>query len=320
MNHCCVIGGAGFIGREVVKELLSDGFDVTMVGRSPLSKINFGFLENVQYISGDFSDPKIAHELFRDAETVINLAHSSTSQVGFTDPLSDIKENLPRNVKFFKTLSDYPIEKLLIISSGGTVYGKAQSLPIREDHPTNPISPYGITKLIIEKYAMMFHEINDLPVLCIRPSNIYGEGQRPYAGQGFISTAIASIMENKEVTIFGERGTIRDYVYVSDAAKGIVAALRDGKTGSTYNLGSGKGHSNRDILDTIQPFAERSKFEIQQKILPSRKVDVPANILDAGKLSADTGWKPGVDLKEGIHKVWSAFETHNALRSARKMV
>ena len=102
------------------------------------------------------------------------------------------------------------MQKLVLVSSGGTVYGNPSTVPVAEDHPTTPISPYGITKLAIEKYAAMYRLTAGLPVVCVRPGNAYGEGQRPFSGQGFIATAMASVIQGKEVVLFGERGTVRD--------------------------------------------------------------------------------------------------------------
>ena len=103
---------------------------------------------------------------------------------------------------------------------------------------------------------MMFNDLNGLPVVCVRPGNAFGEGQKPFLGQGFIATAIASILNGQEVVVFGRTGTIRDYVHVVDVAKGIIASLERGKPGLCYNIGSGIGRSNKEVMDIIQPFAE----------------------------------------------------------------
>jgi UDP-glucose 4-epimerase len=129
----------------------------------------------------------------------------------------------------------------VLVSSGGTVYGVARSLPIAEDHPTEPISPYGITKLTIEKYAGMFGAASGLPIVIVRPGNAYGEGQHASTGQGFIATAMDAICRGEAVGVFGPIGTIRDYVHVADVASGIVAAWILGAAGETYNIGTGVG-------------------------------------------------------------------------------
>ena len=141
--------------------------------------------------------------------------------------------------------------RYLVLSSGGTVYGKAHHLPIEENHPTNPISPYGITKLAVEKYALMYHQLSGLPIIIIRPSNPYGPNQYGERGQGFIGTAIFRILRNEEIVIYGDRGNVRDYIFVDDLAEGIVAALNHGVPGDIYNCGTGIGLDNQNILDEI---------------------------------------------------------------------
>lgn len=200
-----------------------------------------------------------------------------------------------------------PLRRIAVVSSGGTIYGKAKSLPITEKHSTNPISPYGITKLAVEKYALMFGNHHDLPIVILRPANAFGEGQAPFTGQGFIATAMASIIKNKEVVLFGESGMIRDYIHASEIAAAIVASIEKGKPGVCYNIGSGVGRSNKEVLDHIYPLALASGFKPVLKVLPARKFDVPANVLDSSKLTHDTGWEPVLPFKKGIERAWDWY-------------
>jgi UDP-glucose 4-epimerase len=225
MDHCCVIGGTGFIGSRLVEYLSKTGRKLTIIARNsvPTRHLPTG----VRYIAGDYGDKYFLKGVLQGVDEIINLAHTTVPKTSFDDPISDISSNLPAVVSLLEIASQIAIKKLIFISSGGTVYGKSLHPPISETHPTNPISPYGITKLALEKYALMYHEIYGLPVVCIRPANAYGEGQIPYVGQGFISTAIASILQNKDILLFGEHGTTRDYIHVDDVVKtvGMVSAI-----------------------------------------------------------------------------------------------
>jgi UDP-glucose 4-epimerase len=303
MKHYCIIGGAGFIGSHVVQLLVSRGSQITVIGRN--SKPSRILPEGVRYIAGDYGNKNLLIEALSGVDEVIHLAYTSVPKTSFEDPVQDILDNLPETVSFFEVANNLGIEKIVLVSSGGTVYGKANKLPIEEDHPTNPISPYGISKLASEKYAMMFNELKALPVVCVRPGNAFGEGQRPYVGQGFIATAIVSILLQREVIIFGEYGTVRDYIYVSDVANGIIAASERGKPGSYYNIGSGVGRNNKEILDAIFPFAKSIGFEPRVKIMPSRQFDVPVNVLDSTKLTNETDWQALVSFEDGIRKTWN---------------
>ena len=172
----------------------------------------------------------------------------------------------------------------MLVSSGGTVYGEANELPVPETHPTKPISPYGVTKLTLENYAYLYAATHGLKFVCVRPTNAYGVGQRPFGGQGFIATALASTMHGQAIKIFGQNGTVRDYIYVSDLASGIVSALEKGCLSETYNLGSGVGLSNMDVINAIFPLMKAIGCDICVENLPERTFDVEANVLDSTKL------------------------------------
>ncbi len=305
MRHCCIIGGTGFIGSAVVELLLKRGRQITVIGRNPIPSRTLP--ECVRYFSGDYGDQNFLKEVLYDVDEIINLAYSTIPKTSFEDPVKDILSNLPAAVRLFEAASNLPVKKFVLVSSGGTVYGIESRVSINEEHHTNPISPYGITKLAIEKYAMMFNYLKALPVVCVRPANAFGEGQMPFVGQGFIATAITSILKQQEIILFGETGTIRDYIHVSDLASGIVGALEHGTSGECYNIGTGVGRSNKDVLNAIYPFANSAGLKLQLKILPSRKFDVPVNLLDCKKLSTETGWKVRVPFNEGIERTWNWF-------------
>jgi len=300
-----VIGGGGFIGYHVVEALLAQSRKITVIGRSP---IPFRQLpQQVQYISGDYGEKDFLRDVLTNVDEIIDLAYSTVPGTSFENPVEDILINLPSVVRLFEVVSSLAVQKIVVVSSGGTVYGQAKSLPIREDHPTNPISPYGVTKLAVEKYAFLFKELKGLPVVAVRPSNAFGEHQRPFSGQGFVATAIASVLEDKEIIIYGESGAIRDYIYVMDVARGIIAALHHGLPGCSYNLGSGIGRSNKDVLETIRPLADSAGFALKVKNVAPRQFDVASNVLDSGKLMSDADWKPIVSFAEGIERTWNWF-------------
>jgi len=305
MKHCCVIGGDGFIGTWLVDRLVKHQRKVTIIDRNPEPERIHP--EAARYIAGDYGQKDLLAKALDGVDEIIHLAYSTVPKTSFEDPVEDIRNNLPATVTLLEAASTIGVDKFILMSSGGTVYGKVDKLPISEDHPTNPISPYGITKLATEKYAVMFGELKGLPVICVRPGNAFGEGQKPFVGQGFISTAIASIIKGQEVTIFGEAGTVRDYIHVADIADGVIAALEHGRANSSYNIGTGAGRSNKDILDAIAPLAESAGLKLRVNTLPARPFDVPVNVLDSTKLTNETGWKPAVSFKDGIERTWNWF-------------
>lgn len=292
-----VIGGAGYIGSYLVPMLVARGRHVTVLGRRPAPR--YKLPEGVNYIANDFGRRELICDLLDRHQEVIHLAYATVPNTSFENPLADLLQNLPPTVQLFSEVAKRGA-RLVLVSSGGTVYGDAVKLPICEDHPTKPISPYGVTKLTLENYAHLYQVTHGLKFVCVRPANAYGVGQQPFVGQGFISTAIASVMRGLPIKIFGENGTIRDYIYVSDLAAGIVSALEYGHLSETYNLGTGMGLSNKEVIQRLTPLMEDMGFEVLIEHLPERKFDVKANVLDSTKLQQNTNWKPLIDFADGL--------------------
>ena len=301
--RCCLIGGSGFIGSHLALLLAASGRELTVVGRSaaPLRKLPPG----TSYVSGNYGDQQLLRKLLAQADEVIDLAYATVPQTSFADPVFDIQANLPPSVSLLQRAGEARLRRIVLISSGGTVYGVAKTLPITEAHPTNPISPYGITKLTIEKYGLMFHRLARLPVIIVRPGNAYGPGQFSETGQGFVAAAIARVLGRREVTIYGREGTVRDYVHVTDLARGILCALEHGQPGCCYNIGTGVGRSNLDVLKTIEPLASAHGRRIELRVDAQRGFDVPANILDSARLRETSGWTPQVSFEAGIAETWN---------------
>jgi len=292
-----VIGGAGYIGAHLLPLLIEAGRAVTVLGRSNVPK--YQLPHGTIYISGDFSSHELICRLLDNHQEVIHLAYATVPNTSFKDPLADLLQNLPPTVQLFSEAANRNV-KLVLVSSGGTVYGDALELPISEKHTTKPISPYGVTKLTLENYANLYAATHGLKFVCVRPANAYGVGQRPFVGQGFVSTAIASALCGMPIKIFGQSGTMRDYIYVSDLASGICSALLQGRLSETYNLGSGVGLSNVDVIDAFKSFLIKNNLPIKIENLPERSFDVMVNILDSSKLQIETGWEPHIKFSEGI--------------------
>src|SRR5688572_25303875 len=202
MKHTCVIGGSGFIGVHLVEALLTQARRVSVVGRTPIPLRKLP--QDVKYLCGDYGEKHFLTHALKDVDEIVDLAYSTVPGTSFENPVEDILTNLPSAVRLFDVVSNSSVKKMIIVSSGGTVYGQANEVPISEEHATNPISPYGVTKLAIEKYAFLFKELKGLPVVGVRPSNAFGEHQRPFAGQGLLATVIASVLEDKEIVLYGD--------------------------------------------------------------------------------------------------------------------
>ena len=311
MSKCCIIGGAGFIGARFVALLRAQCMEISVLDTKPMPE--WALSVGIQYVQGDMGHQGQLEEALKGATEIVDLAYSTVPKTSYEDPVKDILSNLPPAVRMLEAASKLGVRKVVLVSSGGTVYGRAREIPISEEHPTDPISPYGITKLALEKYGLMFHQLADLPVVIVRPSNAYGEGQRPFIGQGFVATAMGSILHSKEIVVFGEQGTVRDYLHVDDIVHGIAAALGHGMPGSVYNIGSSIGCTNREILEVIDGLVRPAGYRLGIRIEPPRPFDVPINVLDCQKLRRETGWKPKISLEEGLCRTWNWFQAHRDL-------
>lgn len=301
--RCCVIGGTGFIGTVLVNQLVASGRDVVAISRRQPQELNLPI--GVAYVACDYGNKEALAEVLQDCEEVIDLAYATVPQTSFVDPLFDLMANLPPSLGLLEVTRKLKgLKRVVMVSSGGTVYGPVARIPITEETKTAPVSPYGITKLTIENYALMFHRLHGVPVTIVRPANAYGIGQKAFAGQGFVATAMGYIARGDEVIVFGEQGTIRDYVHVQDLARGIIAALEKGGEGEIYNIGSGMGLSNLQVLNVIEPLAASAGLEVRIRIEPPRAFDVPANVLDFGRLLFCSGWLPQVRFEEGVAEMW----------------
>ena len=301
--NCLLIGGGGFIGQYLARLLTERGRKVFVLGRQP--QPSSPIPKGVTYISGDYGDEHTLRGLLDQVEEVVDLAYATVPKSSFEDPVFDLHANLPLAVNMFQQAAQSKhLKRIVVVSSGGTVYGHAESLPIPESSTTNPVSPYGITKLAIEKYGLMFHRLVGLPLVVVRPANAYGEGQQAFRGQGFIATAVASILQGLPITVFGGDSIVRDYVHVEDVAVGIVAALERGQVGACYNVGSGVGHTTNQVLSMISELARDDGLSVEIIDKPTRPFDVPINVLDCAKLRNDSGWRSRVELTEGIERVW----------------
>jgi UDP-glucose 4-epimerase len=306
----CVIGGGGFIGRYLCEALAASGRDVLVLGRKP----NIKFIDRrIQYQAVDAADMNVLRPLLATCDEVVDMAYATVPKTSYSDPMFDLQSNLPRVVALMEELQHHShLRRFMVVSSGGTVYGHANRLPISEYAETEPVSPYGITKLTIERYALMYHRLHDLPLVVVRPANAYGHGQLPFMGQGFIATAMGNVLAGKAISVFGACGTVRDYVHAKDVASGMLAALEYGTNGAAYNIGSGVGRSNLDIIDLIRPLAMQANLPMTVNHEEERKFDVAANVLNFGRLLSCSGWLPKVSMEEGLQEMWQGLAKSGA--------
>jgi UDP-glucose 4-epimerase len=302
------MGGGGFIGKNLVKNFANFS-NIIVIGRRQPQHLMLD--SEVTYINGDCGSLELLENVIRKDDFIVFLAYNSVPKTSFDNPLSDIRDNLPLAVNLLEVLRKVKIRRVLCISSGGTVYGQtSDSLLISEDHQTNPISPYGITKLAVEKYFIMYARMFDIPVIVARPSNPFGPSQLPYNGQGFIATAAAMIIRGEVLTVFGQTGTVRDYLYIDDLCSALhLLLIMDLAPGEIYNIGSGCGMNNVEVIESISKICGIHESDIRINFLPSRNFDVPYNVLNSSKLNK-LGWSPNTSFEAGLDRTLSWISSY----------
>lgn len=303
-QNVLLIGGMGFIGRHLIRACLDAGMKVRVA--DVVTPESDG-IEGAEYLKGDYREPLFLQSILEGMQFVVHLVHDTM----LLDLDCNMAAEFERNIKPAMSLMDeccvQKVEKFLFVSSGGTVYGNHNlHKPISEQARTRPVSLYGTSKLMIEEMGFLYHMQKKLPLIVARPGNAYGPGQKPFRGQGFIATALASALEGRLLNIFGDGKIVRDYIHARDLATALVALLQLGQIGKTYNVGTAVGVSLHALLDEhIEPILAADGFELIRKHTPSRGADVPYNVLANDKLLRDTGFSPHILLNDGLLETWA---------------
>jgi len=293
-----ILGGLGFMGSHLSRALLHLEYRVRIFDKLYASNQLIGDIQSqVEIVEGDYERPEDVLDVLADAEVCYHLIHTTVPGSSMQDPIYDVQSNILSSVRWMSQLNRTSLKKLIYISSGGTVYGIPQTNPIDEDHPTHPISSYGITKLCIEKYLALYANLHGIDYRIARPSNVYGEGQRLNIHQGVVGVFVDKVFHGEPIEVWGEGKVRRDYLHITDLISALLAFLNHRGPGRIFNISSEQGHS---LLEIIQMIEKLSGKKTDVRFLPSRGFDVPVNILSYKRLKDETGWTPKVGLYEGI--------------------
>lgn len=294
-----VLGGCGFIGSHLVDHLLKSGHKVRVFDRAP--ELFRTPLRTVEYRFGDFSDGALLAEVLEGVDVVYHLISTTVPSTSNLNPIADVQSNLIGTLQLLNLMVQKRIPKIVYLSSGGTVYGIPQSVPIKETHSLQPVCSYGVVKVAIENYLHMFYHLHNLKYVALRVANPYGERQGHYGVQGVIGTFIGRLINNEPIEIWGNGDIIRDYIYVGDLAKLCSIASKNDVNG-IFNIGSGRGVSVNDIVKILSDITGR---EIKPIYKQSRAYDVSEVVLDINKIIDNFGWRPEINLRDGMHITWN---------------
>jgi UDP-glucose 4-epimerase len=253
-KRCLVLGGRGFIGSHLVDALLIRGFSVRCFDRPHVIPLGDAHLTNSNFelCEGDFASETDVAEALEGCDVCYHLVSTTLPKSSNADPIFDVETNVLGTVRLLTHAVKAGMKKVIFVSSGGTVYGVPTRTPIPEEHPTDPICSYGITKLAIEKYLGLFKQLHGLDYTVLRLANPYGERQRTYASQGAVAVFLGKVLRGESVEIWGDGSVVRDYIHIADVVDALLVALEQTGNEHVFNIGAGRGHSLNEVLTRLK--------------------------------------------------------------------
>ena len=313
-KHYVVTGGAGFIGSQVVKELLKDeSIKITCIDnfdpfyKRQLKLLNIGeFDKSHNFFLLDIDLGTVSSEQLHDAisqpvDVIIHLAAKAGVRPSIADPLAYERTNISGTQR----LLDFAVQKKVkkfVFASSSSVYGINEKLPWKEDELLLPISPYAMTKLAGEMAGHVYHKLYGLSFIALRFFTVYGPGQRPDLA---IHKFVKAILKDEPITMFGDGSTSRDYTYVDDTVQGVLSAIDYGASSfEIINLGNNYAISLKDLVAAIEEVTGKKAIINQQ---PEQPGDVPRTFADITKAKRLLNYQPKTELKDGLKKFYDWF-------------
>lgn len=296
-GSCLVLGAGGFIGTNLCLALRTRGVAVTGFGRGPAPPV----LAGIAWVGGSLEAGGL-DQLVAGHAHVFDLIGAGLPNSSNDNPAQIVADGVPAKVRLLEACRRQQVRRFVFASSGGTVYGVTDGAPVREDAPTEPISAYGIGKLVVEKYLSLYHHLYGLDSRCLRIANAYGPHQDARRGQGLVAAMLRRLLAGEPVEIWGSGRVVRDYIHIDDVVSAMLACLEHDGPGRVFNVGSGVGRSVAEVLRDAARITGRTPNLLHRE---GRGADVPVNILDSGRLRRETGWRPQVAWEDGLQRTAS---------------
>jgi len=306
-----VTGGAGFIGSNLVKSLVANRCEVTV-----LDDLSTGYRNNldpfpqIRFVEADVRDPRAVRHAIEKATVVFHLAASVGNKRSIDDPISDAEINVVGTLRVLEAAREHKVRKVVASSSAG-VFGELKTLPIREDHQVEPDTPYGCTKLCNEKLCLAYAKLYGLEAVCLRYFNVYGPNQRFDAYGNVIPIFTFRLLRGDPLTIFGDGGQTRDFVNVADVVQANMRAAATRGVSGAFNIGSGS-HITINRLVTLL----HSVSGVEPAVLygPPRLGDVRDSVADISAARTTLGYAPAIGIEQGLaeYTEWARQEVRRA--------
>ena len=304
-------GGAGFIGSNLVKLLLESGREVVIYDNlSSGYRKNVDALPEATFVEGDVRDGNRLAEAMTGVDTVFHLAASVGNVRSIEAPIEDSEINVMGTLRVLEAARALKVRKVVFSSSAG-IFGELKQLPISEDHPVEPDSPYGASKLAAEKLCLAYAKLYEIEAVCLRYFNVYGPNQRYDAYGNVIPIFAHQMLLGQTVTIFGDGDQTRDFVNVRDVVRLNLLASEARGTSGAFNVGSGTFVTINRLVELM---SEAGGIEAHVQHGPPRKGDVRDSLADLSKARQAFGFEPQVNLEDGLHEymAWCKAEALSA--------
>ena len=311
-----ISGASGFVGRALLSRLvqgqLVDGSSASKPMITPKAIVHRQ--ASADTLLGKYSDLEVCHVIPGDrgalrtaltgVDVFVHLAWSSVPRTAAADPALDLDGNVEQGLHLLEAVASAGVQRMVFISSGGTVYGAASGAPIKEDAPLRPVNAYAAGKVCFERYLQAMAMVRGFESVVLRPGNLYGDPLGPTKQQGVVEHWFQRIAQREPLEAWYGLDVVRDYVHVDDMVDAVLGAIDRPVAQRVFNVGTGVGTSLVELAAIMRTVAGA---EVPVISVGDQRADLPWNVLDPSAMRASFGFAPSIALAEGLRRTWSAY-------------
>lgn len=314
-----ITGGLGMIGSSLARKLVAGGAHVLLVdaciapyGANPFNIADVR--ERLQVNIADIRDREAMKYLVRDQDVIFNLAGQVSHNDSMEAPFLDADINYIGHLNMLECVRQHRPEAVIVHAGSRLQYGQIDRIPVREDHPLRPRSPYALNKAAAENMYLFYHQLHQLRCVAVRIANPYGpRAQMRHSKYCIVNWFIRQAMEDKVIKVFGDGAQIRDYIYIDDLAEALLlSAITPACIGQVLNLGSGQPTRFSEMVEVILRIVGRGRAEAVPWPANYINVETGDYVADIGQVQRLTGWAPGVSFEDGVRRTFAYYREHGA--------
>ena len=300
-----ITGGAGFIGSNVADRLIGEKYEVVVIDNLSTGKIE-NLNEKVKFYEYDIREKDLIG-IFKaeKPDYVIHNAAQLSVRISVDEPLFDAEVNIIGGLNVFNCSKETAVKKVIFASSGGTVYGEQEYFPADENHPLNPISPYGVAKLTSEKYLDYYYKSFGMQYIALRYANIYGPRQDPFGEAGVVAIFSKKMLEGESPIINGDGNQTRDYVFVGDVVQANIKAIQSNYTGC-INIGTATETTVNELFQILKKISKNSN--IRESHGAAKQGEQLRSVLGFKKAKEILAWEPKIPIEQGLEITYKWFQ------------